>query len=185
MRIIRGILKTKKITVPKNFPSRPTTDFAKEGLFNMLENRFDLIDLKLLDLCAGTGNISFEWLSREAGETVVVDRNFNVTRHIRTLAKSFGITGNIRVIHSDVVKYLEKADETFDLIFADPPYEAKFHEDIVRLVVERELLNENGLLIIEHGKRTDLSQFPFYESSRGYGNVIFSFFSRESMEIRK
>lgn len=177
MRIIRGILKTKKITVPKRFPSRPTTDFAKEGLFNMLENRFDFIDLKLLDLCAGTGNISFEWLSREAGEVVAVDSNFNVVRHIKTLAKSFEVTSQIQVVHSDVVKFLEKTSEKFDLIFADPPYEVKFHADIVRLVFERELLTGNGLLIIEHGKRTDLSQLPNYELSRGYGNVVFSFFS--------
>ncbi|MBC9812644.1 16S rRNA (guanine(966)-N(2))-methyltransferase RsmD [Crocinitomicaceae bacterium CZZ-1] len=179
MRIIRGILKTKKITVPKNFPSRPTTDFAKEGLFNMLENRFDFIDLKLLDLCAGTGNISFEWLSREAGKAVAVDSNFNVVRHIRSLTKSFEMESFIQIVQSDVVKYLEKTTEKFDLIFADPPYEAKFHADIVRLVYERDLLNENGLLIIEHGKRTDLSELPHFELSRGYGNVIFSLFSKE------
>lgn len=179
MRIIRGILKTKRITVPKSFPSRPTTDFAKEGLFNMLENRFDLMDLKLLDLCAGTGNISFEWLSREAGEAIAVDSNFNSVRHIRSLTKSFEMEAFIQTIHSDVVKYLEKTTEKFDLIFADPPYEAKFHADIVRLVYERDLLNENGLLIIEHGKRTDLSELPHFELSRGYGNVIFTLFSKE------
>ena len=178
MRIIRGILKTKKITVPKGFPSRPTTDFAKEGLFNMLENRIDLVDLKLLDLCAGTGNISFEWLSREAGQAVAVDGNFKVTRHIRSLLKSFELEDQMQVVHSDVVKYLEKTTEKFDLIFADPPYEVKFHADIVRLAFERELLTENGFVIIEHGKRTDLSQLPNYEMSRGYGNVVFSFFSK-------
>jgi 16S rRNA (guanine966-N2)-methyltransferase len=177
VRIIRGSLKTKKITVPKNFPSRPTTDFAKEGLFNMLENRFDFIDLKLLDLCAGTGNISFEWISREAGGVVAVDNNFNVTRHIKKLAKEFEVTDKIQIIHSDVVKYLEKTTEQFDLILADPPYDVKFHEDIVRIVFERNLLSENGLLIVEHGKRTDLSQLPYYEMSRGYGNVVFSLFN--------
>lgn len=179
MRIIRGVLKTKKITVPKNFPSRPTTDFAKEGLFNMLENRLDFIDLKLLDLCAGTGNISFEWLSREAGSVVAVDSNFNVIRHIRSLVRSFEVADHIRIVHSDVVKYLEKTDEQFDLIFADPPYDVKFHQEIVRLVFERNLLSENGLLIIEHGKRTDLSHLEGYELSRGYGNVVFSFFSAD------
>lgn len=177
MRIIRGILKTKRITVPKKFPSRPTTDFAKEGLFNMLENRFDLNGLRLLDLCAGTGNISFEWLSREAGRVVAVDSNFNVIRHIKTLAKSFEIESVIQVVQSDVIKFLGKTDDCFDVIFADPPYDVAFHSEIVKLVFEKELLNKNGVLIIEHGKRTDLSQLPFYESSRGYGNVVFSFFS--------
>lgn len=143
----------------------------------MLENRFDFIDLKLLDLCAGTGNISFEWLSREAGEVVAVDNNFNVTRHIKSLARSFDVTDRIQVVHSDVVKYLEKTTGKFDLIFADPPYDVKFHKDIVRLVTEKQLLTDNGVLIIEHGKRTDLSGFPGYELSRGYGNVVFSFFS--------
>jgi len=176
VRIIRGLLKTKKVTVPKNFPSRPTTDFAKEGLLNMLENRFDLYDLDLLDLCAGTGNISFEWLSREAGTSVAVDANFKVISHIRSLAREFDMQDKIRIIHMDVLKYLEKCDLTFDLIFADPPYDVKFHEEIVRLTFERRLLNKNGILIIEHGKRTDLSQFPNFELSRAYGNVVFSFF---------
>ncbi len=178
MRIIRGILKTKKVTVPKNFPSRPTTDFAKEGLFNMLENRFSLYNLSLLDLCAGTGNISFEWLSREAGTSVAVDSNFNVTKHIRSLANQFELTDYIRVLHFDVVKFLEKTEEKFDVIFADPPYDKPIHESIVQLVFDRELLNENGLLIIEHGKRTDLSQLPHFEMSRAYGNVVFSFFTK-------
>ncbi|MCO5259257.1 MAG: 16S rRNA (guanine(966)-N(2))-methyltransferase RsmD [Crocinitomicaceae bacterium] len=177
MRIIRGILKTKKITVPKSFPSRPTTDFAKEGLFNILENRFDFINLDLLDVCAGTGNISFEWLSREAGNVVAVDANYNVTKHIRSLAKDFGMLDAIQVIHSDGIKFLEKCDQKFDVIFADPPYEVKFHEQIVQLVNEKKLLKEDGLLIVEHGKRTDLSHLKGFEFARGYGNVVFSFFS--------
>lgn len=177
MRIIRGVLKTKRITVPKGFPSRPTTDFAKEGLFNMLENRLDFIDLKLLDLCAGTGNISFEWLSREAGEVLAIDNNFKATKHIRSLAREFEMTDKIQVVHYDILKYLEKLTDSFDLVFADPPYDYKFHNDIVRLVFEKKLLNEGGLLIVEHGKRTDLSELPHFELSRTYGNVIFSFFS--------
>lgn len=178
MRIIRGILKTKKVTVPKGFPSRPTTDFAKEGLFNMLENRMDLVGLKLLDLCAGTGNISFEWLSREAGTSIAVDSNYKVTRHIYSLAKQFEMLDKIDVVHYDVVKYLQKIDSKFDLIFSDPPYDVKFHEAIVSTVFERDLLEEGGTLIIEHGKRTDLSGFPHFEMSRTYGNVVFSFFSK-------
>lgn len=177
MRIIRGKLKTKKITVPKSFPSRPTTDFAKEGLFNILENRFYLEDLRLLDLCAGTGNISFEWISREAGNVVAVDKNFNAVKHIKQLAKSFEVQNEIQVIQSDVLKFLEKTDDKFDLIFADPPYDAQFHRQIRDAVFEKELLNQEGVLIIEHGTRTDLSQLINYESSRKYGNVVFSFFS--------
>ena len=178
MRIIRGILKTKKITVPKSFPSRPTTDFAKEGLFNMLENRLDLVDLNILDLCAGTGNISFELLSREAGSLTAVDSNYNCVRHIQKLAKEFEIEQWIDVIKSDAVKYLEKAEDTYDIIFTDPPYEASFYDKIVTTTFERNLLNEDGFLIIEHGKRTKLEHLPYYQSSRSYGNVVFSFFNK-------
>lgn len=178
MRIIRGILKTKRITVPKSFPSRPTTDFAKEGLFNILENRFDFEELELLDLCAGTGNISFEWLSRGAKKVVAVDANFNSTRHIKKLAKDFGLINQIHVVKSDVLNFLGKNEQAFDLIFADPPYDLKVHEEIVKLVFERNLLKEDGLLVVEHGKRTDLSQLPHFELSRTYGNVIFSLFNK-------
>lgn len=179
MRVIRGILKTKKISVPKNFPSRPTTDFAKEGLFNVLENRFDFEELELLDLCSGTGNISFEWLSREAGSVVAVDTNSNAVHHIRALAKEFELTKKIQVIQSDVLKFLVKNEKQFDLIFADPPYELKIQEDIVKLVFERNMLKEDGLLIVEHGKRMDLSHLPHFELRKTYGNVIFSFFNKE------
>jgi 16S rRNA (guanine(966)-N(2))-methyltransferase RsmD len=176
VRIIRGTLKTKKITVPKNFPSRPTTDFAKEGLFNMLENRLDIDGSELLDLCAGTGNISFEFLSRGAKSVVAVDSNFNVTRHIRHLAKDFELLPSIQIVHSDILKFLEKTEQKFDVVFADPPYEFKHYEQLVQLVADKQLLKEDGLLIVEHGKRTAISHLKGYESSRGYGNVVFSFF---------
>lgn len=177
MRIIRGILKTKRITVPKSFPSRPTTDFAKEGLFNILENRIDLIDLKILDLCAGTGNISFELISRQAGNVTSVDVNFNAVRHMKTLAKDFEVDHLMQVIKSDVLKFIEKTGDKYDLIFSDPPYDAKFHEELHHQIYERNLLTENGLLIIEHGKRQDLSHLANFEFKRVYGNVVFSFFN--------
>ncbi len=176
MRIIRGILKTKKITVPKSFPSRPTTDFAKEGLFNMLENSLDLYNLNILDLCAGTGNISFELLSREAGHVTAVDVNYNCVRHISKLAKDFEIDDKIDVLKSEAVKFLDKTEDRYDLIFTDPPYEASFYRELVDKTFERNLLNDGGVLIIEHGKRTKLEDFPYYKSSRSYGNVVFSFF---------
>lgn len=179
MRIIRGILKTKKVTVPKKFPSRPTTDFAKEGLFNILENRIDLIDLNILDLCAGTGNISFELISREAGVLTAVDSNFHCIRHINKLAKEFEVDHLITPIKSDVVQFLNKTGAQYDIIFADPPYEATFHEEINKLVFDRNLLTSNGFLIIEHGKRQDLSTLPNFQSARSYGNVVFSFFMKE------
>ena len=176
MRIIRGKLKTKRVTVPKAFPSRPTTDFAKEGLFNMLENRVDFYDLRILDLCAGTGNISFEFISREAGTVTAVDSNFNCVKHIRRLSKEFEVEGEITTVQSDIIKFLGNATSKYDLIFADPPYEFPKYNEIIQNIFERELLNEDGFVVLEHGKRTDLSALPHYVESRAYGNVVFSFF---------
>ena len=176
MRIIRGKLKTKRVTVPKSFPSRPTTDFAKEGLFNMLENRVEFGELNILDLCSGTGNISFEFISRDAGTLTAVDSNFNCIRHVRKLAKEFEVDGDISIIQSDIIKYLSSSNNKYDIIFADPPYEFPKYAEIVEHVFTRGLLAEDGFVIVEHGKRTDLSALPHFVDSRAYGNVVFSFF---------
>lgn len=180
MRIIRGRFKTRRYTVPKRFPSRPTTDFAKEGLFNVIENLMDLEALRILDLCAGTGNISIEFLSREAGTVVAVDKNFYCYKHIHKMSHELGCTDEIRVIKSDILKFLDQTGECFDIIFSDPPYAYEHHATIAEKVFERELLEENGLLIIEHGKETLLESLPHFLFSRKYGNVHFSFFQNSS-----
>ncbi len=180
MRIISGNLKARRFSVPKNFPSRPTTDFAKEGLFNVLEHKLDLFDLNILDLCAGTGNISFEFLSREAGTVTAVDQNFNCVRFIRKNAEELGIGDDLHVLKSEILQFLQRTEQTYDLIFADPPYDVTFHKEIANIVFERNLLNEGGLLIIEHGKRTDLSAITQFDFVRNYGNVNFSFFHQDN-----
>ncbi len=180
MRIISGKLKARRFSVPKNFPSRPTTDFAKEGLFNILENQIDLYDLNILDLCVGTGNISFELLSREAGQVTAVDINLNCLRFVRKNAEDMKIDNEIRTVKMDILHFLKLTEETYDLIFADPPYAYKHHAEIAILVFERALLNENGLLVIEHGKDVDLSTITQFVFSRNYGGVHFSFFRNES-----
>lgn len=177
MRIISGKLKARRFTIPKGFPSRPTTDFAKEGLFNILENRTSLIDLEILDLCSGTGNISLEFLSREAGHVTSIDQNFNCIRHLYKTAKQFDVANNLTTIKSDILTFLENCSQQFDLIFADPPYEYKDHTSIARIVFEKQLLTENGMLIIEHGRHTKLDELTNFEKTRTYGNVYFSFFS--------
>lgn len=177
MRIIRGTLKSQRFNPPKGFPSRPTTDFAKEGLFNMLENQFSLINLDILDLCAGTGNISLEFASREAGNIIAVDQNFKCTKFIYDLVKKHDLNEMIRVYKSEAVKYLKKTPDTFDIIFTDPPFAAQIHDDIHSLVFERELLNENGILIIEHGRECNFEDKEHFQFMRKYGNVNFSFFS--------
>jgi 16S rRNA (guanine966-N2)-methyltransferase len=176
VRIIRGKYKTRKYGIPKKFPSRPTTDFAKEGLFNVLSHKMVLDDLKILDLCAGTGSISIEFLSREAGSVVAVDQNYNCVRHIQEMAKRFECTDDLLVYKQEQLRFLEKTTQKFDLIFSDPPYEYSHHGRIAELVFERELLEEDGLLIIEHGKQTDCSEMDHFDYSRNFGNVHFSFF---------
>lgn len=175
MRIIRGILKSRRFSAPKGFPSRPTTDYAKEGLFNVLENKFSLINLEILDLCAGTGNITLEFASRESGNIIAVDQNFNCVKFIKNLVQELKLESVIEVYRADVRDYLKKTGKTFDLIFADPPYDSPIHADLVTQIFERNLLNSNGLAIIEHGRHTDLSHFPQYELTKQYGNVYFSF----------
>ena len=176
MRIIRGKYKTRRYPVPKNFPSRPTTDFAKEGLFNILEHQYMSEDMDILDLCAGTGNISIEFLSREAGRVIAVDKNFNAYKHMKSMAAKLECTDKLTVIKSDILKFVSKTDKQFDLIFADPPYKYVDHEILAEQVFERNLLKEDGVLIVEHGRETSLESITHFKFMRIYGNVHFSFF---------
>ncbi|MBI2258690.1 MAG: 16S rRNA (guanine(966)-N(2))-methyltransferase RsmD [Flavobacteriia bacterium] len=176
MRIIRGILKGKRFTAPKSFPSRPTTDFAKEGLFNMLESRIEINNLHILDLCAGTGNITFEFCSREAKHVVSVDQNASCASYIFKNVEQFQIQDKVKVIKSEVRSFLKKWDYTYDLIFFDPPYESTFYEECISLIFTKKLLKENGLLIVEHNNKKDFSSFPNWIECRSFGNVYFSFF---------
>jgi 16S rRNA (guanine966-N2)-methyltransferase len=182
VRIIRGKLRSRRFSIPKNFPSRPTTDFAKEGLFNILDNNYDIDDFDILDLCAGTGNISFEFLSREAGRVTAVDRDFNCIKFIQKTAKEFKIDDDLITIKSDILQFIKKSSKKYDLIFADPPYTYEQYPDIVLLIFEHELLKKDGLLIVEHGKTTDLSALPHFEKTRILGNVHFSFFEYSTTE---
>ena len=175
MRIISGTHKSKYFSAPKNLPSRPTTDFAKEGLFNVLGNEFDIDELDILDLFSGTGNITFEFASREAKSILCVEQNFNCVKHIKNTIRDFGFN-QIVVFKNDAFKYLKKTTQTFDLIFADPPYNIPNYNDIPNLVFEKNTLNENGWLIIEHDKRTNFSEHPNFFQHRKYGNVNFSIF---------
>ena len=177
MRIIRGFLKSRRFTPPKNFPSRPTTDYAKEGLFNVLENSFSLQNLEILDLCAGTGNISYEFASREAGNIITVDTNYNCCKFIQNMVSEHNLGDAIQVVKSDIRDYIRRCERKFDLIFADPPYEISFYEEFVTDILSKNMLHENGVLIVEHGKQTNLSHLLGYDKTKNYGNVNFSFFN--------
>lgn len=179
MRIISGKYKGKRLTAPKKLPVRPTTDMAKEALFNILNNRFYFDELKVLDLFSGTGNISYEFASRGVENITAVDGFQGCVRYISKTAKELGLS--INTIKSDVFKYLQSTQDKFDLIFADPPYDfdTKQFLEIANLVFEKELLLEDGVLIIEHSEHTDLSEHPKFSKQRKYGGSIFSFFEIE------
>lgn len=176
MRIISGKWKGKRLIAPKKLPVRPTTDFAKEGLFNILRNRYDLDQLSVLDLFAGTGNISFEFGSRAVPQITAVDAHPGCVGFIRKTADELELP--IDTVRSDVFSYLEKTSRQFDLIFADPPYamEVQHFERMINLVLEGGRLKEDGVLIIEHQKHTDLSHVGGFVESRKYGGSVFSFF---------
>lgn len=176
MRVIRGKYKSRYYPVPKGFPSRPTTDFAKEGLFNILENRMELSGINALDLCAGTGSLSVELLSREVGTVLAVDSHPVAVRHITSMSESLGCKNELRVVRSDVFKFLGICSQRYDLILADPPYEFKGYQELLDLIFNRDLLNDDGLLALEHGRDQDFSTHPRFIFMRKFGNVHFSFF---------
>jgi len=175
MRIIGGFLKGRTIKTPKDLQLRPTTDFAKEGLFNILANKIDFEGISVLDLFSGTGHISLEFASRGSKQNVAVDKNFKCAGFLRSLSDEFNL--NINATKSEVFDFLRSCNSSFDLIFADPPYDLPEIPLIHQLVFEKNLLNKNGILIIEHGPKTHLEQLSGFEKQRKYGNVNFSFFS--------
>lgn len=176
MRIISGTHKGRQIHAPKNLPVRPTTDFAKESIFNILNNHFDMEEVKAADLFCGTGSITYEFLSRGCSDVISVDENFHCCAFVKKTLEAFKFAGS-RVIRSDAFSFLKNNIETYDIIFADPPYDLEKIDQIAPAVYEKELLRENGWLIVEHGERTDLSGQDHFKEVRKYGNVFFSIFS--------
>ena len=176
MRIISGKFKGRRIFPPKNLPVRPTTDMSKEALFNVLNNHFDFEGLKILDLFSGTGNISFEFASRGSDNITSVDADFGCVKFIKQVAEEYDF--NIAAMRSDVFKFLEKNTNSYDIIFADPPYalDQKTFENIVTLVFKQELLREDGMMVIEHSKYTKLDHMIHFSFKKSYGGSIFSFF---------
>ena len=181
MRIIRGTHQRRLIIAPDNLPVRPTTDMAKESLFNILENQLDFEDTTALDLFAGTGYISYELASRGCQRVTAVDDNNNCVRFIRETALKLNMP-QISVVRSDVFRFLPKHAMKYDIVFADPPYECEHYDLLVEAVFEQKLLKENGIFVLEHDKRKDYSTHPHFYDHRNYGKVNFSFFSAERTE---
>ena len=181
MRIISGKYRGRTIVPPRNLRARPTTDFAKENLFNVLVNLIDFEELDVLDLFSGTGSISYEFASREAHSVTSVEVNSVHHNFIRQTARDLKFE-NFFAVKANVFLYLKSCTKQFDLIFSDAPYDLEGSEEVIDLVFERGLLREGGILIFEHSKGKDYSAHPRFASLRSYGSVQFSIFEMPEAE---
>jgi len=178
MRIIRGKYKGRKLLPPKEFKARPTTDFAKESLFNILENNDYLKEAIVLDLFSGTGSISLEFLSEGCKNITAVDINRTYTLHIKKqFDEMFPSKGN--VVCTDVFKFCKKQKLNYDIIFADPPFQNENINELPKLIFNNPGLKDHVLFVLEHSKKYDFSSYEFFKESRKYGNIIFSFFEKK------
>ena len=175
MRIIRGKYGRRRFSVPTNITARPTTDFARENIFNVIENLVDLEDLKCLDLFAGTGAVSFELLSRGAASVTSVEKSATQARFIEKVKQELN-DRNLHLLRTDALRYSRDSSTSFDFVFADPPYDLDGFGDIPQMVLESRLLHPGSIFIIEHSKKYDFSSLPHFIDHRAYGSVNFSIF---------
>jgi 16S rRNA (guanine966-N2)-methyltransferase len=181
MRIISGDFKGKIIRAPASLPVRPTTDMAKEGLFNWLTYRFDFSQLDALDLFAGTGNITYELVSRGVNSVVTVDLNSNCYRFIQETIRKLKIT-NVQVFNTDAFVAIKRVKKHFDLIFADPPYDFNEYHKFVEETLKQNILKPDGWFIIEHPSTLKFNSIKGFIEQRNYGKVNFSFFQPNQSE---
>lgn len=175
MRIISGTFRGRRLTPPKNITARPTTDFAKESLFNLLNNRMDFEGVDMLDLFAGTGGIGLEFVSRGARDVTAVEMAHTQQNFIISTCKQLGIN-NLRVVRGDVFRFINTCHVQYDFIYADPPYALAELPTLPDLIFEHELLKTDGLFVLEHSKTNDFSTHPHFVAQRTYGSVNFTFF---------
>ncbi len=176
MRIIGGEHGGRKFNPPNDMPyTRPTTDIAKEGLFNVLQHNLDFEELKTLDLFGGTGNISYELASRGVTDLTIVEKDNTMYEFIQKTSATLRIE-NLKVIKMDVFKYIAQCTERFDFIFAGPPYALTAIDDLPKQLFEKKILKKDGWFVLEHTPRNDYKGFPYYQSERNYGTTVFSTF---------
>jgi 16S rRNA (guanine(966)-N(2))-methyltransferase RsmD len=176
MRIIGGEMGGRKIAPPSKMPyTRPTTDVAKEGLFNVIENNLDITELKTLDLFGGTGSISYELASRGARELVIVEKDAAMYEFIRRTATTLALK-NLTAIRSDVFRFIDQCSDKFDFIFAGPPYALNSIDELPVKIFQKQLLNTGGWFVLEHTPRNNYEAFPEYSTQRNYGTTVFSIF---------
>jgi 16S rRNA (guanine966-N2)-methyltransferase len=175
LRIIGGKYKSRRIVPPGNLKARPTTDFAREGLFNILNNRVDFETINVLDLFSGTGSISYEFASRGAISVHLVEKDPRHISGIKRIIKELEIE-NIRTIHIDVKAYLKTCSFKYDIVFADPPYDLSWLRELPDLVTESGVMKEDGFFVLEHPKALSFTSHKLFFEHRNYGGVNFSFF---------
>lgn len=176
MRIIGGEHGGRRFNPPTHMPyTRPTTDIAKEGLFNMLQHKLDFDVIRTLDLFGGTGSISYELASRGVTDLTIVEKDVQMFQFIKKTAESLKLE-NFKVVKSDVFKYIDQCKEQFDFIFAGPPYALLTIDELPRRIMQQSLVREGGIFVLEHTPRNDYREFPHYQSERNYGTTVFSFF---------
>ncbi|MBQ9588503.1 MAG: 16S rRNA (guanine(966)-N(2))-methyltransferase RsmD [Bacteroidales bacterium] len=178
MRIIAGTLKGRRLNPPANLPVRPTTDMARESLFNILNNYVDYEECSVMDLFAGTGAVSIEFVSRGAREVTSIDINNACTEYIKDVSKQMNIS-NIHVVRADVFDLLRRANRKFDIVFADPPYSLHDLPKLPDLVFQSEILSDDGIFILEHPKEFTFEEHAHFWQHRAYGKVNFTFFAME------
>ncbi len=181
MRIISGIYGGRRFDTPKNLQARPTTDLAKGALFNILTNRIDFEGISALDLFAGTGSISFELVSRGAKKVISIEKNTIQQNYIQSIHNQLKLGNEHCLFRTDVFRYLKNCNEKFDLIFADPPYDLPEIEQLPQTILKSKLLKDDGIFIMEHGKKNDFSHLLEFIEMRTYGAVHFSFFHHISL----
>ena len=177
MRIISGKYRGRTIVPPRNLRARPTTDFAKENLFNVLVNLVDFEELDVLDLFSGTGSISYEFASRGARSVTSVEVNAVHNNFIKSTARELKFE-NFYAVRANVFLYLKSCTKKFDLIFSDAPYDLEGSAEVIDLVFERDLLAEDGFLIFEHSKEQNFENYPNFWQTRSYGSVQFTFLKK-------
>ena len=178
MRIVGGEFGGRRFSPPARIPARPTTELAKEGLFNMLSNSTDLEGIKTLELFGGTGSISYELASRGAADLTLIERDPTTIDFIKNTVKALGIADRLHIIRGDVFKFMKQCTDQFDFIFADPPYDLLNIDKLPLLVFEKKLLLPEGIFVLEHSPRNDYQRHPNFERMKNYGTTVFTFFKQ-------
>jgi 16S rRNA (guanine966-N2)-methyltransferase len=178
MRIVGGIFGGRRFAPPARIPARPTTEVAKEGLFNMLNNSIDLEGIKTLDIFGGTGSISYELASRGAADLTLVERDPSTIDFIKKTAKELDIADKLHIIRGDVFKFLKQCTDQYDFIFAGPPYALQNIDDLPLLVFEKQMLLPGGTFVLEHTPRNDYQNHPRFSRIKNYGTTVFTFFTQ-------